>query len=250
MTTKTVSSDVILEGHTNWDLWIFVVKRIAKAGDVWEYVNPDGSHQSPQKPEKPVRPMANMIYLIKDQPKLHDQLRMLRDLYSPTTADQEYRVQKAYESAKVFIPCHTNIEDWCNNFLTAYNRAKQLNLPEVHGFRAQKDLMRAINKLDTGYRSVTSLAVIEAEKVWNQNCAALIPDKTQLPTLLSNFLSHCRSVYSRKPNIHGGIFGTAMLNQERSPYSRKRLRDNKPAKLCICGDNHFWGQCPYIDTPL
>ncbi|KAF2728809.1 hypothetical protein EJ04DRAFT_448632, partial [Polyplosphaeria fusca] len=138
MSTKTVSSNVILEGHANWDLWIFVVKRIAEAGDVWEYVNPDGPHQSAQKPEKPVRPAAvvnpdgspatqpadqdlkqynqdctvyykeikeyrrikdklghiqahiaktiqqNMIYLIKDQPELHDQLRTLRDLYSPT----------------------------------------------------------------------------------------------------------------------------------------------------------------------
>ncbi|KAF2727014.1 hypothetical protein EJ04DRAFT_402580, partial [Polyplosphaeria fusca] len=135
-------------------------------------------------------------------------------------------------------------------FLTAYNRAKQLNLPEVHGFRAQKDLVRAINKLDTGYGSVTSLAVLEAEEIWNQNRNAPIPDKAQLPTLLAKFLSHCRSVYSRKANIHGGVFGTATLNQEKSPYSRKRLRDDKPAKPCLCGDNHFWGQCPYIDTSL
>jgi hypothetical protein len=24
----------------------------------------------------------------------------------------------------------------------------------------------------------------------------------------------------------------------------------KLLKPCLCGDNHFWGQCPYIDTAL
>lgn len=77
-----------------------------------------------------------MIYLIKDKLELHDQLAMLQSLYSPTTANQEYRIQKAYKSTKAFNPRHLNIKDWCNNFLTAYNRAKQLSLPKVHGFQA------------------------------------------------------------------------------------------------------------------
>lgn len=51
-------------------------------------------------------------------------------------------------------------------------------------------------------------------------------------------------------NIHGRVF-EATLNQEKSPYSKKRPRDNAtPTKPCLCGDTHFWGQCPYIDTAL
>jgi hypothetical protein len=41
------------------------------------------------------------------------------------------------------------------------------------------------------------------------------------------------------------------LNGQASPYKKKRSRgDEKPLKPCLCGDNHFWGQCPYIDTAL
>jgi hypothetical protein len=41
------------------------------------------------------------------------------------------------------------------------------------------------------------------------------------------------------------------LNGQRSPYNKKRPRDDaKPSKLCLCGDNEFWGQCPYINTSL
>ena len=43
------------------------------------------------------------------------------------------------------------------------------------------------------------------------------------------------------------------MNGQPSPYNnKKRSRDNenKPAKPCLCGDSHFWGQCPYINTAL
>lgn len=43
------------------------------------------------------------------------------------------------------------------------------------------------------------------------------------------------------------------MNGQSSPYNnKKRSRDseNKPEKPCLCGDSHFWGQCPYIDTAL
>ncbi|KAF9728473.1 hypothetical protein PMIN01_13606 [Paraphaeosphaeria minitans] len=132
MSKNTVSSDIILEGQSNWELWFFVVKRIAEAGDAWEYIDPNQLHHPLQKPEKPIRPApTDLLYHIKDKPTVHDQIKMLQNLYSSTTADQEYRVQKAYESAKVLHARRSNIEDWCNDFLVAYNRAKQLNLPET-----------------------------------------------------------------------------------------------------------------------
>ena len=60
MSTHSVSSDIILQGRNNWELWIFVIKRIAEAGDVWDYIDPDRVVQPLQKPEKPLRPSANI----------------------------------------------------------------------------------------------------------------------------------------------------------------------------------------------
>jgi hypothetical protein len=34
MSRNTVITDLVLDGQSNWELWIFVVKRIAEAGDV------------------------------------------------------------------------------------------------------------------------------------------------------------------------------------------------------------------------
>jgi hypothetical protein len=123
-------------------------------------------------------------------------------------------------------------------------------LPEVHGFRAHKDLIRAIKQVDAAYAASASLSIFKAEETWNLNRNVPVPNQSQLPTTLADFLRYYRTTHSRKTNIHGGVF-SATLNGQRSPYNKKRPRDDeKPSKPCLCGDNHFWGQCPYIDTAL
>ncbi|KAF2032506.1 hypothetical protein EK21DRAFT_98900 [Setomelanomma holmii] len=193
MSKNTVTSDIILQGQMNWELWIFVVKRIAEAGDIWEYIDPNQIHYPLQKPEKPVRPApTDLLYHIKDKQSVHDQIKMLQDLYSLTTADQEYRVQKAYKAAKVLHAQQSNIEDWCT------------------------------------------------EEMWHSNRNVPIPSQSQLSTILADFLRYHRTTHLRKANIHG-----------ESPYKKKRSRGNKKlSKPCLCGDDHFWGQCLYIDTAL
>ena len=115
-------------------------------------------------------------------------MKTLRDLYSPTTADQEYRVQRAYQSAKILHARRSNVEDWCNTFLTAYHRAKQLNLPEIHGFRPHKDLVRAIKQVEPAFAANISLEIFKAEEIWNSKRTLLIPYQAQLPTILADFL--------------------------------------------------------------
>jgi hypothetical protein len=302
--SKNTVTDIVLQGQSNWELWFFVVKRIAEAGDVWEYIDPNQLLRPLQKPERPVRPapivnadgspptqptqqaliqynqdlsnyykdikeyrrlkdklgqveahitktiQQDLLYHIKDKSTVHDQIKTLQELYSPTTADQEYRVQKAYEAAKVLHAQQSNIEDWCNEYLTAYNRAKQLDLPEVHGYRAHKDLVRAIKQVDAAYAASVSLDIFKAEETWNLNRNIPIPNQSQLSTVLADFLRYYRTTNSTEANIHGGVFGATSNGQE-SLYNKKRLRDDsEPSKPCLCGDNHFWGQCAYIDTSL
>jgi hypothetical protein len=304
MSRNTVITDLILDGQSNWELWIFVVKHIAESGDVWEYIDSAQLYRPLQKPEKPVRPaptinadgspptqptqhalmqynqdlsnyykdikeyrrlkdklgqveahitktiQQDLLYHIKDKPSIYDQIKTLQELNSPTTADQEYCIQKAYKSAKTLHARQSNIKDWCSKFLTAYNQAKQLNLPEVHGFRVHKDLVRAIKQVDAAYAASASLSIFKAEETWKLNRNVPVPNQSQLPTTLADFLRYYRTTHSRKMNIHRGVFG-ATLNGQRSLYNKKRPRDDeKRSKPCLCGDNHFWGQCPYIDTAL
>ena len=54
--SKSVNSDIILEGQKNWEIWLFIIKRLAEAGDVWQYIDPEQPHRSLQKSNEPVRP--------------------------------------------------------------------------------------------------------------------------------------------------------------------------------------------------
>lgn len=270
MSKQSVSSDIVLQGQDNWELWIFVIKRIAEAGDVWEYIDPTQPCSPLQKPIEPVRPtpiiaadgsiltqpsqedllqynqdrssyfkevkeyrrlrdklgqvkahitktiQQDLLYHIKDKETIYDQIKILQDLYSPTVADKEYRVQKDYEAAKALHARRSNVEDWCNEFLIAYSRAKQLDLPDVHGFRAHKDLLRAIKHVDGAYAASASIEIFKAEETWNSDPSKQILDKLQLPTVLGDFLRYFRTTYSRKTNIYGGAFG-AKLNGQQSP---------------------------------
>ena len=50
------SSALILQGPHNWELWIYTVKRLAEAGDVWGYINPDLLHPAIlSKPPQPTQ---------------------------------------------------------------------------------------------------------------------------------------------------------------------------------------------------
>jgi hypothetical protein len=123
-------------------------------------------------------------------------------------------------------------------------------LPEVHGYRAHKDLVRAIKQVDAAYAASVSLDIFKAEETWNLNRNIPIPNQSQLSTVLADFLRYYRTTNSTEANIHGGVFGATSNGQE-SLYNKKRLRDDsEPSKPCLCGDNHFWGQCAYIDTSL
>jgi len=63
MSRNAVNSDTFLEGQNNWELWIYIVKRIAEVGDVWKHINPDQAHHPLQKPWKPLLPVPTIQHI-------------------------------------------------------------------------------------------------------------------------------------------------------------------------------------------
>jgi hypothetical protein len=66
MSKNTVTTDLVLDGQSNWELWIFVVKRIAEAGDVWKYINPDQIYRPCKGLRKGCRCLVNKIVFDKE----------------------------------------------------------------------------------------------------------------------------------------------------------------------------------------
>ena len=281
----TVSKELtILTSPEDWEAWILIVKTLA--GDSWQYIDPSTTIalDQPQKPqpsdfggtnssnvdpnqradwlefnklyhqelkgyerekaridkaEEYIITHIDKSYLLQkaNYNSLRDFLISLQKALAPSESTREQTIINRYVQAKTLNAPNTNFETWQQEYLLAYLRAKEAKIPDVSGDRAHWDLVKAIKQLDSGYAAIISTQITSSES-------------TSLPLIedtLSAFAQHHRRTHIQRPNIHGGTFG-AILQGEESPYKRKR--GSKPDKLCLCGDNHFWGQCPYIDTTL
>jgi hypothetical protein len=167
----------------------------------------------------------------------------LKKALAPSESAREQTIIDRYERAKKLDAPNINFETWQQEYLLAYLRAKEANIPDVSGDRAHWDLVKAIKQLDSGYAAIISTQITSAQLA--QQPVRILPS---IEDTLSAFAQHYRRTHIEKSNIHAGTFA-ATLNNEPSPYNRKRPRerDGKPIKPCLCGDLHFWGQCPYID---
>ncbi|KAF2834057.1 hypothetical protein M501DRAFT_920860, partial [Patellaria atrata CBS 101060] len=162
-----------------------------------------------------------------------------------------------YNKGKLFDPRRHNIEDWCHHFANVYIEAESLDLPDVSGYRAQKDLIRAFKYLEPAQTALMGIRIFKAQETFTkarrQNVTAQIDPECIVDYLINEFLQYYRATHTKKANIHGGVFAT--LNGEESPYNKKRkFGERKPTKPCPAGDgdshDNIWGKCPYIDPSV
>lgn len=221
----------------------------------WEYIDPGPVNQLLEISEPHFRSSVNIKEEDEgeeeaeeeDENSAYQQFGSLQRPCSPTIG-QEHQTQREYESAKLLHGRRSDIEDWCGEFLAAYMQAKRYNLPEVRGFRPHRDFVQAISHIAPSYSDVLTLEILEAEETWNRHPNQAIPQKFEIPTMLRNFLNYHRTIRSKRAGSQIGAI-TGKSKHEESPNSNKRGRTQaKPKKPCLCGDSHFWGQCPYIDA--
>lgn len=54
------STIIVLDKPSDWDEWLFLLKRKANNHDIWQYINPEEATQ-PALPEKPTLPDAKTV---------------------------------------------------------------------------------------------------------------------------------------------------------------------------------------------
>ncbi|KAF2193649.1 hypothetical protein K469DRAFT_712441 [Zopfia rhizophila CBS 207.26] len=180
---------------------------------------------------------------------LHGTLVALKGLFCPTIADRDRQIADDYKAVQALDAKTQNVDIWAQNFLQVYQRAVKVKIPEVTGFRTQKDLVRLINPLEPALAANMSLKILEAEENWKEDDE--IPKDLQFPSLLNKFLKHHRSTKtSTTAGVNHSAFATSTLNGEERP-SQKRKRSSssssyKPKNPCLCGEMHMWRNCGYI----
>jgi hypothetical protein len=61
--TQAITTTVILSGQPDWDEWINLIRLRARAGDVWEYVDPSTKQDQLPRLLEPVYPRPSDVKL-------------------------------------------------------------------------------------------------------------------------------------------------------------------------------------------
>ncbi|KAF2174838.1 hypothetical protein K469DRAFT_613021 [Zopfia rhizophila CBS 207.26] len=238
-----------LASTKDWELFHMVINRMAMHGDVWKYIDPDKSSTEVEKLNAPTKPSPNNF----GATSAGDSSTIPDSLFCPTIADRDRQIADDYKAVQALDAKTQNVDIWAQNLLQVYHQAVKVNIPEVTGFRAQKDLVRLINPLEPALVANISLKILDAEENWKEDDA--MPKDLQFPSLLNKFLKHHRSTKtSTTAGVNHSAFATSTLDGEERP-SQKRKRSNsssssdssyKPKNPCLCGEMHMWRNCGYI----
>jgi hypothetical protein len=268
--------NIILDKPSDWLPWLFVIKDLATQSDVWEYIDPSKTTVStltiPERPHpQSVKPDAtsiadlddsqiprwNAIYrdyedqkrdylrqklaldriatyittsisvthidLIRNQPSVHDRLVILQKLLAPTDESRSREIEERYRSLRTYSG-NQSLEGWIESWRSTVAIARELELPEVNGNRAQKDFVAAISTIHPEFGGPMSYDLLRKEMAKES-----LPE---LEDLIEMFQNYIRMLPKRLSYL--GTFSTLGI----------------ATPTCICGDIHWFSDCPYVNPTI
>ncbi|KAF2202793.1 hypothetical protein GQ43DRAFT_462111 [Delitschia confertaspora ATCC 74209] len=55
---STSSNEVVLRDYLDWEIWIYIFKRIAETEEIWEHIDREQRHRPQNRPEKHTKPIV------------------------------------------------------------------------------------------------------------------------------------------------------------------------------------------------
>jgi hypothetical protein len=173
-------------------------------------------------------------YLLEDLDTPYQMLTSLKKRLSPTQKVRERDLAAAYNKLKK-APRDSDLDDWLAEWQVVYTQCKSLNLPEVHDNRASIDFLNAIKIIDV-YFAENQLDKIQDLEEQGEVC----PDVLKL---LDRFETRRRISPPTKVRSQPA-FATL---QGKDLEEKKEINDKtKPPRACLCGEFHFFINCPYL----
>ncbi|RYO76510.1 hypothetical protein DL764_010291 [Monosporascus ibericus] len=192
---------------------------------------------------------------------LRGRLLALKSEFKPSNNARIYEVDARYKEA--LKTNRIQMDAWLSKYWRAYTEAEELQIPAVAGFHGHLDFLKAVNAFSPDF-SVTQTATVE-EAMFDGK------DATELPSvqkLVERFRSHMRLRKAQgvtAEQLSRGAFGVTLNgetpsqtgpSQNTSNNSNRNNNQNgnrnsfQPPRTCICGDIHFFKECPYICSKI
>ena len=275
---------VILTGDENWHVWIALLKTRAIEAKVWVYINPNNEEGSllftqlreptladvhqPQpagsaitvsdlstneftyfqslqsKYEKKESALARMSSLIQASIEKNlvtytlncatarDMLLNLKAQFCANATVRERQLLAEYHKYKT-ISSTESIPKWIQNWEIAYTKCKEINASEVDGSKPLFDFISAIQEQLPGFHTAWYFRILREG------------DSLKIQDLIQELKDYLRDLKpAPRRGRHTGF--ASFQDQGSNPQSPQ-----KPLfKPCVCGENHWYSQCYYLNHTI
>ncbi|EXJ75014.1 uncharacterized protein A1O5_01710 [Cladophialophora psammophila CBS 110553] len=269
-TSRIKSTSVTLTGGETWDDWLWVIRDMAERLKHWEYMDPslatrpeppeetedlstedwklykmktsasDRYHRNEAKMLDAIIESIDKVFLIYLRgPTINnnwDRTKALKEQVCPSKSTREQYCRDKYQGL-LKARKRTNIDKWISQWQAVCQQAQELKLPEVHGDRAQYDFIAAVSNVDEDWARGKRQMMLDA------------PDNSP-PTityLVDNFCKARQKTQSQRNSQPGraphGAFATFQGKHHRP-------QNDKPTQPCVCGENHWFRECAYLNKAI
>lgn len=166
----------------------------------------------------------------------YEMLAALKQRIAPSDEARELELINKYNKLKKLFSKNQDLENWIQEWEDIYQKGKEIDLPEVQGKRPVYDFLNSVSSLDPEFSSF-----------WRLTTQTSSTPHT-LYQILDEFRKNQRVVKARKGNIQYSAYATfkgeslpVQKQEDRSGSTRRR-----PSLDCLCGQKHYWKDCPYL----
>ena len=159
-------------------------------------------------------------------------LSNLKNRFAPTDWAREHKVVNDWIKVVRRPTRGVEVEKWLQDLETAYDKAVELAIPDVHGTRPHFAFTNAVLELSSTFAESWDIKLLRI----TDDDASTVPFKD----MVREFRDLCRINKARTKPVHGrhGAF----------PTSLQGVDANGTPKVykCICGEEHRYAQCRYL----
>ena len=275
---------MILKRTEDWDQWLYYIEDYSKTGGVWKFIDParniDIADTKPHYPEySQVNEAATTFAQLKADEKVHfnallerynqqqvdyrrseremvkmgriisgsvdnsywvllrrastprEKIQALQSYLAPSTRGRELQIRRDYQA--VMRQKINDVDLWLKLWTRVHTDALDNNLPDVQGDRGLEDFLTAVESLAPDFVHTVQTAIIQGT-----NSFTLLQIVEQFREARRRFKAPVRTT------SHSAFSG-----QQQSGQGRQERRAPPPSP-CLCGKNHHWFDCWYLnDNP-
>ncbi|KAF1942704.1 hypothetical protein EJ02DRAFT_316550, partial [Clathrospora elynae] len=194
---------------------------------------------------------TSLIPLIQNDATAHARLIKLKAHIAPSDPSRRRELRGKYDNLQSPKPRNTSIDKWLDEWIRVTDLMAMLDMPEIKGGQVQEDFLVTANKVHETWATAELRKLLDLqEKPGTKDL-----DLPSITTLVASFRQFLRIVKPQGCTL--GTFGASLgiadstnSTEGAGRNQKPQAKHNHPPGKCICLEEHWYTNCPYINSAV